>query len=137
MFNFGPSQSVIATQPEVSYFLKRAFYRVICLIALRKTPNFYIIFWCGYILETHSFRRVSSDSPEALRKLCVSIKFPHQEIRSNFGVLCIVSLKPNVVLWNLGFGPKEPLIKASKNSQFQEVKGGDKQTMSGAFVPSF
>ena len=25
--------------------------------------------------------------PEALRKLCFSTKFPHQEIRLNFGVL--------------------------------------------------
>ena len=39
-------------------------------------------------MERHSFRIVSGDSPETLRKLCHSAKFPHQEIRRNYGILC-------------------------------------------------
>ena len=34
-------------------------------------------------MEKHSFRRVSDSS----RKLCLSTKFPHQEIKWNFGIL--------------------------------------------------
>ena len=38
-------------------------------------------------MERNSFRRVSGESPETLRKLFLSTKFPHQEIRWNFCVL--------------------------------------------------
>ena len=37
------------------------------------------------ILLKSSFHRVLSDLPEPLRKLRISTKFPHQEIRWNFG----------------------------------------------------
>ena len=37
--------------------------------------NFHLISWCGYFVET-----VSDGN-------CVSTKFPHQEIRWNFGIL--------------------------------------------------
>ena len=37
--------------------------------------------WCRNFAERHSFRIVSSDLPETMRKLCFSTKFPHQEIR--------------------------------------------------------
>lgn len=63
MVNSGLSQSVTMTQPEVNYFLKREVYRVIRLIALRKTQQFHLISWCGYISETQGFRRVSGDPP--------------------------------------------------------------------------
>ena len=33
------------------------------------------------ILWKGAFRRVSADLPETLRKVCLSTKFPHQEIR--------------------------------------------------------
>ena len=35
-------------------------------------------------MERHSFRRVSGESPETLRRLCLSIKFAHEEIRKKF-----------------------------------------------------
>ena len=35
-------------------------------------------------MERYSFRIVSSESPETMRKLCLSAKFPHQEIRWNY-----------------------------------------------------
>ena len=44
-------------------------------------------FWCRNFVERHSFRRVSSKSPETLQKLHVPTKFPHQKISLNFGIL--------------------------------------------------
>ena len=35
----------------------------------------------------HNLRRVLGESPETMRKLWLSIKFPHQEIRCNYGIL--------------------------------------------------
>ena len=51
------------------------------------SPNFLLWTFC----ERHSFPRVSGDSPKTLRKLCLSAKFPHQEIRWNYGILRSVS----------------------------------------------
>ena len=42
-------------------------------------------------MERHSFRRVWGDSPETLRKLCISTNVPHQKIRWNYGTLRIVT----------------------------------------------
>ena len=53
------------------------------------------IFWCGTFVERHSFCIVSANSPESMRKLCLSRKFPHQEIRWNFGVLRTVCIYIN------------------------------------------
>ena len=44
------------------------------------------ICWCGNFVERCSFRLVSGDLPETLRKLCLSTKFSHQEIRWNYGI---------------------------------------------------
>ena len=38
-------------------------------------------------MERHSFHGVLGDLPETLRKLCLSTKFPRQEIKRNFVVL--------------------------------------------------
>ena len=35
-------------------------------------------------VERYSFHIVLGDSPETMRKLCLSTKFPHPEIRSNY-----------------------------------------------------
>ena len=48
--------------------------------ALRKILQFHLISWCGNFMERHSFRIVLGHSPETMRKLCLSTKFPHQEI---------------------------------------------------------
>ena len=48
---------------------------------LHKIPKFRLISCCGNFVKTHSFRRVSGKSPETQQKLCVSKKFPQQEIR--------------------------------------------------------
>ena len=40
-----------------------------------------------YIDERYSFRIVSDESPETMRKLFLSTKFPHQVIRLNYGIL--------------------------------------------------
>ena len=50
--------------------------------------EFHLISWCGNFVETHKFRRGSGDFLKNLRKLCVSKKFPHQEIRWNYSVSC-------------------------------------------------
>ena len=44
---------------------------------LRKISSFHLNCWCGNFVERHSFRIVS----ETMEKLCLSEKFPHQEIR--------------------------------------------------------
>ena len=54
-----------------------------------KYRNLTLISWCGNFVERHLFRRVSGKSTETLRKLRLSTKFPHQEIRWNFGIACI------------------------------------------------
>ena len=56
-------------------------------MTLCKIQKFHVIFWCGNFEERHSFRRVLGASPETLRKLCLSSKFWHLEIRWNFGIL--------------------------------------------------
>ena len=50
-------------------------------------PWFHLISWYGNFAERHIFRIVSGDLPETLRKLCLSAKFPHQEISWNYGNL--------------------------------------------------
>ena len=49
-----------------------------------------LISWWGNFKEMYSFHRVSGDSSETLRKLCISTKFSNQEIRWNYGILCSV-----------------------------------------------
>ena len=44
-------------------------------------------------METQSFGRVSGDSPETLRKMCVSTKLPHQGISLNDGILRSVGIE--------------------------------------------
>ena len=49
--------------------------------SLRKIPEFHLISWCENFVERHSFRIDSGESPETMRKLCLSTKFPRHEIR--------------------------------------------------------
>ena len=49
---------------------------------LRKIPKFHENF-----VGRYSFRRVLDELPETIRKLCLSTKFPHQEIWRNDGIL--------------------------------------------------
>ena len=71
----------------VYYEINRKFRTTYWRLSLRKIPKFRLISWCINFEERHSFRIVSGDSPEAMRKLRLSSKFPHQEIRWNFGIL--------------------------------------------------
>ena len=63
-------------------------HRIICLTnpLLCKWRKFYLISWCRNFVEKQSFHRILGDFPETLRKLWHSTKFPHQEIRRNFGI---------------------------------------------------
>ena len=47
------------------------------------TLKFHLISTISF-LETHSFRIVLSKLPKTFRKLCISTKFPHQEISWNY-----------------------------------------------------
>ena len=66
---------------------------VIELFALRKKPWFHLISCCGNFVEKHLFRIVSGESPETTRKVYLSIKFPYQEIRWNYGIFCFTDFK--------------------------------------------
>ena len=55
--------------------------------SLCKTPQIYLISWCGNFMERHSFRIVLGHLPETMGKLCLSTQFPHQKIRWNYGIL--------------------------------------------------
>ena len=39
-------------------------------------------------LDKREDQTILMDSPETIRKMCLSTKFPHQEIRWNYGVFC-------------------------------------------------
>ena len=39
---------------------------------MSEIPKFHLISWCGNLVETHSFRIASRDSPKTLQKLRVS-----------------------------------------------------------------
>ena len=82
---------------EPSYSLILIFWIGLNWISLfqvtpRKILWFLLTSWCGIIVVRQSFRRSSGESPETLRKLCLSTKFPHHEIRWNHGILRRVTL---------------------------------------------
>ena len=61
---------------------------------LHEIPKFQLISWCGNLVETFSFCRVLGVS---LRKLWLSTKFSHHEIRWNIGILRNVLRRLNPV----------------------------------------
>ena len=56
-------------------------------------------------MQRHGFRIVSCESPETMRKLCLSTKFPHYEIRWNYGIFCralhAIRFAIQTLLWSL------------------------------------
>ena len=68
-------------------------------LTLCKMLLFYLISWCGNFFERHSFRIVSGDSPETMRKLCLSKKFQHQVIRWNNNILHNVMIETAEILF--------------------------------------
>ena len=52
-----------------------------------------IISWCGNFVERNNFRIISGESPETTQKLFLSSKFPHQEIRWNYGIFCSAQIR--------------------------------------------
>ena len=57
------------------------------------SPNFLVWKFCGKA----QFRIVSGESPKTMRKLCLSIKFPHQEIRWKYGIFAVFWLQNTVL----------------------------------------
>ena len=49
-------------------------------LSLRKIPSFRLNSWCKSFVERHIFHVVSAELPKTMRKLCLSTKFPYQEI---------------------------------------------------------
>ena len=64
---------------------------------MRQIPQFRIISWCRHFAKRHSFGTVSRESPETMRKLCLSAKFSHQEMRWNYGILRREPLFPRLL----------------------------------------
>ena len=58
--------------------------------SLWQIPKSHQISWRRNFVERHSFRIVSGELPKTMWKLCVSIKFPYQKIRWNYGIFCSV-----------------------------------------------
>ena len=83
-----------------SHLLKKSLMGIFILYSetLRKAPKLYLIYRCGNFVDRHSFCKapVSGDSSETLGKLCISTKFPYQEIRYNFGILHIEKLYSDI-----------------------------------------
>ena len=50
------------------------------IAVIAKSIIFHPISRCGNFAESHSLRIVLGESPETMRKLCLQIKFLHQEI---------------------------------------------------------
>ena len=55
------------------------------------SPN--AVKFCGSFVERHSFCIVLGQLHKTMCKVCLSTKFPHQEIRWNYGVFCSVGKK--------------------------------------------
>ena len=60
--------------------------------SLQKIPQFHLIFYCGNFVGKHSFCIDSGDSPETMRKLCLSTKFTQQKVTRNYVIFCSASL---------------------------------------------
>ena len=56
-------------------------------LTLHKIPWLHLIYGAEILRKTHIFCRDSDDSPGIMWKLCVSTKFPLQEIRCSYGIL--------------------------------------------------
>ena len=52
----------------------------------KKNAQYKYFSWCGNFVERHRFRIVWGESPETMRKLHLSRKFPHYEIKWNYGI---------------------------------------------------
>ena len=68
-------------------YINTKIFQISKLPTVMLQKNFiYLIYWCGNFVEAKSFHIVSGESSETLWKLFLSTKFPHQEIRGNYGI---------------------------------------------------
>ena len=82
------------------------------LPTLRKIPQFHLIFWCGNFVERRSFRIVLGELYKTMRKLCLSTKFPHQEIRWHCSIFG--SVRKN--FFNTCFSKKSQFLTTSSRT---------------------
>ena len=87
-------------------------------LTLHKIWYLHLISWCGNFMEMHGFHIVSGESPKTTQKLCLSIKFPHQEIRWKYGILRSITLSETVIyiIQEIKFWSTSILLKAWKSS---------------------
>ena len=93
-------------------------------LSLRKIQIFRLIFWCGNFVKTIGFRRVSGNSPKILRKVCVSTKFLHQEIRWNYGILYSADQAKTIQFNSIGLDSEikqEPFLPFWKRGNDPEI----------------
>ena len=69
-------------------------YQYFCeLLYTAKNTVISLNFLVWNLVERHNFRIVSGDSPETMRKLCLSTKLQHQEIKWNYGIFRSANLQ--------------------------------------------
>ena len=67
-------------------------------------------------MERYSFRIFLGDSPETIRKLRLSTKFPHLEISWNYDILCSEPFLKNLT-WFWTYASKRTLAQTGKEGQ--------------------
>ena len=92
-----------------------------------KYRNFHLISWCGNFVERHSFRIVSAESPKTMGKLCLSTKFPHQEIRWKLRYFLQCSLYVFVEIYSKKIPPNAPCFCLSLTRNRSQLKSFNRE----------
>ena len=85
-------------------------------MSLQKIPEFHLIFLCGNFVERHIFRIVSGKSLKTMWTLCLSTKFPLQEIKWNYGIF--LSVQSQITNLFLTILPTLRLIETSFDKSY-------------------
>ena len=75
-------------------------------------------------MERHSFRRVLGNSLETMQNLCLSTKFPHQEIRRNFGIFRLVMSANSAMARHQIFNKMTEVVVPQRGEMLFSVVGG-------------
>ena len=85
---FLPNKKKLAKRKIIAKWHKSlTFLGQITPTTLRKIRYFHLVSWFWSFVERCSFYIVSGESPEAMQKIYLSTKIPHQGIRWNCGIL--------------------------------------------------
>ena len=89
----------LKTKVMIMSYQKYLHYFQTLFPSLHKLPQLHLISWRGNFVARHSFRMVSGDSPETMRKLCLAKNFHTKklgEITVFYAVLVINLLHNNI-----------------------------------------